>query len=121
MSRRDTRPSQTGVPDSAPAPAPAPARRAWVEQIMGMPISIHLRGDDVDGSAASEAVASAFRILREMDSIFSTYRDDSDLMRLRREEAPGLAVQSPRGGGAPHRAGGGGPDPGCVHDPAPHR
>lgn len=86
MSRRDTRPGQTGVPDSAPAPAPAPARRAWVEQIMGMPISIHLRGDDVDGSAAGEAVASAFRILREMDSIFSTYRDDSDLMRLRREE-----------------------------------
>ena len=82
MSRPVTRPRQPGVPD----PAPAPARRAWVEQIMGMPISIHLRGDDVDGLAAHEAVATAFRILREMDSIFSTYRHDSDLMRLRREE-----------------------------------
>ena len=82
MSRPVTRPRQPGVPD----PAPAPARRAWVEQIMGMPISIHLRGADVDGLAAHEAVASAFRILREMDSIFSTYREDSDLMRLRREE-----------------------------------
>lgn len=69
-----------------PGAAPAPARRAWVEQIMGMPISIHLRGDDVDRPEAQQAVAEAFRILREMDSIFSTYRDDSDLMRLRREE-----------------------------------
>jgi thiamine biosynthesis lipoprotein len=65
---------------------PAPARRAWVEQIMGMPISIHLRGEDVDRLEAQDAVADAFRILREMDSIFSTYRHDSDLMRLRREE-----------------------------------
>jgi thiamine biosynthesis lipoprotein len=69
-----------------PETAPAPARRAWVEQILGMPISIHLRGEDVDRPEAQEAVAEAFRILREMDSIFSTYRDDSDLMRLRREE-----------------------------------
>jgi thiamine biosynthesis lipoprotein ApbE len=86
MSRPDTRSRQTVVPDAVPSPAPARARRAWVEQVMGMPISIHLRGDDVDGPAAHEAVASAFRILREMDSIFSTYLDDSDLMRLRREE-----------------------------------
>ena len=53
---------------------------------MGMPISIHLRGEDVDRLEAQDAVADAFRILREMDSIFSTYRHDSDLMRLRREE-----------------------------------
>jgi len=87
-------PVQTGKPvlpvgpdlPVRPETAPAPARRAWVEQIMGMPISIHLRGEDVDRPEAQEAVAEAFRILREMDSIFSTYRDDSDLMRLRREE-----------------------------------
>lgn len=67
----------------------APAgRRAWVEQVMGMPISIHLRGDKVEGQPAEEAVAEAFAVLREMDSIFSTYREDSDLMRLRREEVP---------------------------------
>ena len=81
MSRPVTRPTHTGVSATA-----APARRAWVEQIMGMPISIHLRGADVDALAAHEAVAEAFRTLRQMDSIFSTYRDDSDLMRLRREE-----------------------------------
>ena len=51
MSRPVTRPRQPGVPD----PAPAPARRAWVEQIMGMPISIHLRGADVDGLALGHA------------------------------------------------------------------
>jgi len=78
-----TRPA---TPADQPETTPAPARRAWVEQIMGMPISIHLRGEDVDRLEAREAVADAFRILREMDSIFSTYRHDSDLMRLRREE-----------------------------------
>ena len=65
---------------------PAPARRAWVEQVMGMPVSIHLRGEGVDGPEAEGAVAEAFATLRQMDGIFSTYRDDSDLMRLRRGE-----------------------------------
>ncbi|MEO7448884.1 MAG: FAD:protein FMN transferase [Humibacillus sp.] len=74
---------------SAPADAyavPAPVRRAWVEQVMGMPISIHLRGDRADTPEGEESVARAYAVLREMDRIFSTYRDDSDLMRLRREE-----------------------------------
>ena len=114
-----TRPRQTSPIETAPTPAPA--RRAWVEQIMGMPISIHLRGADVDGPAAQEAVAEAFRILREMDSIFSTYREDSDLMRLRREEVDARAVQPPRRGGAAHRAGGRGPHPWGVHDASAHR
>ena len=78
--------NRPATPDDRPETAPAPARRAWVEQIMGMPISIHLRGEEVDRPEAQEAVADAFRDLREMDSIFSTYRPDSDLMRLRREE-----------------------------------
>lgn len=75
-------------------PAPAPPRRAWVEQVMGMPVSIHLRGAGVDAPAAARAVEEAFGILREMDSIFSTYRDDSDLMRLRLEQVQ-LAQCSP--------------------------
>jgi thiamine biosynthesis lipoprotein len=53
---------------------------------MGMPVSIHLRGGDVDGRAAEDAVETAFATMREMDRIFSTWRDDSDIMRLRREE-----------------------------------
>ncbi|MFM6851066.1 MAG: FAD:protein FMN transferase [Terrabacter sp.] len=71
---------RAGQPDNPPAPP----RRAWVEQVMGMPVSIHLRGDGVDAPAAAGAVEEAFGVLREMDSVFSTYRDDSDLMRLRR-------------------------------------
>lgn len=75
------------VPPPAPGgPAAVPGRRAWVEHVMGMPISIHLRGGGVDGPQAERAVGEAFEVLREMDAIFSTYRPDSDLMRLRREE-----------------------------------
>jgi thiamine biosynthesis lipoprotein len=65
-----------------------PGRRAWVEQVMGMPMSIHLRGADVDGPRAAAAVADAYGVLREMDATFSTYRTESELMRLRREELP---------------------------------
>jgi thiamine biosynthesis lipoprotein len=63
-----------------------PERRGWVEHIMGMPMSIHLKGDDVRGPDAAEAVSAAYGSLREMDHIFSTYRADSEVMRLRREE-----------------------------------
>lgn len=69
-------------------------RRAWVEHHMGMPVSIHLRGRDVDGSRAGRAVAAAFDAVRELDEIFSTYRADSELMRLRREEV-GIGDCSP--------------------------
>ncbi|NUO89232.1 MAG: FAD:protein FMN transferase [Dermatophilaceae bacterium] len=61
---------------------------------MGMPVSLHLRGDGVDALAAARAVEEAFGVLREMDSVFSTYRDDSDLMRLRRGQVQ-LAQCSP--------------------------
>ncbi len=76
-------------------PRATPARRAWVEQVMGMPVSIHLRGPGAEAPAAEAAVAAAYALLREMDATFSTYRDDSDLMRLRREEIE-LSEASPR-------------------------
>jgi thiamine biosynthesis lipoprotein len=53
---------------------------------MGIPMSIHLRGTGVDAPDAADAVAAAFASLREMDRIFSTWRDDSEIMRLRRGE-----------------------------------
>lgn len=34
-----------------------PARKAWVEQIMGMPISIHLRGEAALTQDGERAVA----------------------------------------------------------------
>lgn len=58
-------------------------RRSWVEHAMGMPVSLLLRGrvDDVD-----EVVTRAYAELRRADEVFSTYRDDSDIARLRRGE-----------------------------------
>jgi FAD:protein FMN transferase len=51
-----------------------------VRHIMGMPIGIDvLDGDGID-------VEPAFDWLREVDAIFSTYRDDSDISRLDRGE-----------------------------------
>jgi FAD:protein FMN transferase len=62
------------------------SRRAWVQQIMGMPISIHLRGPDVDSPVVAEVVDDAFDSLREADRLFSRYRDDSEVSRIRRGE-----------------------------------
>ena len=53
---------------------------------MGIPMSIDLRGAGVDTAEAADAVAAAFASLHEMDRIFSTWREDSEIMRLRRGE-----------------------------------
>ena len=66
-------------------PATVP-RRAWVEQIMGMPISIHLRGPNLAGTETGPAVEAVFSDLRWVDTVFSTYRPDSDVSRLNRGE-----------------------------------
>jgi thiamine biosynthesis lipoprotein len=56
-----------------------------VEQIMGLPVSIHLRGSGcVAGREA--AVAAVFAELREVDRVFSPFRPDSDIARLGRGE-----------------------------------
>jgi thiamine biosynthesis lipoprotein len=75
-----------GTPGEPHPVRPAPPRQAWVERIMGMPVSIHLRGGDVSGPAAQDAAAAAFATMRRMDEVFSTWLSDSDIMRLRREE-----------------------------------
>jgi thiamine biosynthesis lipoprotein len=57
-----------------------PVRPVEVRHIMGMPIGIDVRapgGIDVE---------PAFAWLREVDAIFSTYRDDSEISRLDRGE-----------------------------------
>ncbi len=66
--------------------APTLGQRAWVEQIMGLPISIHLRGDDTRGAEAGERVAAVFADLRRVDEVLSPYREDSDLSRWDRRE-----------------------------------
>lgn len=51
---------------------------------MGMPISIHLRGSRLDTAEDEQRVAAAFDELRRVDSLFSTYRPDSQISRLNR-------------------------------------
>jgi FAD:protein FMN transferase len=53
---------------------------------MGMPISIHIRGGDVDSPIVARAVEEAFDLLREADRLFSTFKDDSEVSRIRRRE-----------------------------------
>ncbi len=60
-------------------------RRAFVEQVMGIPVSIHVRGA-VGDDRVETAVAQVFGVLRRVDAVFSTWREDSDLMRVRRGE-----------------------------------
>ena len=76
---------------SAPTLARAAAalpRRAFVTQVMGMPVSAHLRGR-VDGPEVEHAVEQVWSSLRKVDELFSTWRVDSELMRLRRGELDG--------------------------------
>jgi thiamine biosynthesis lipoprotein len=64
----------------------APATARYVEHVMGMPISLALRGRHTDDAAAREAWAAAMSMLRAADRVFSTYRADSSVSRLRRGE-----------------------------------
>jgi len=59
-------------------------RRAWVEHIMGLPVSVHVRGPNP--SMAEGRVRRVFAELRRADAVFSPYRDDSDLSRWERGE-----------------------------------
>jgi FAD:protein FMN transferase len=61
-------------------------RRAWVEQVMGLPISIHLRGPSVRSSGIEELVAATYDELRAIDMLFSTYEPGSEVSRINRGE-----------------------------------
>ena len=67
---------------------------------MGTTISIHLLTRDADATRLGEdAVARCFAELRDIDRVFSTYRDDSDISRLRRGEAALDGARPARRGG----------------------
>src|SRR4051794_9199262 len=57
-------------------------RRAWVEQVMGLPVSIHLRGPAVRQPWTGQVVAAVYDELRAVDALFSTYREDSEVSRV---------------------------------------
>jgi FAD:protein FMN transferase len=58
----------------------------YVEHVMGMPISLALRGRHTDDDAALAAWAEAMAVLRAVDRVFSTYRADSAVSRFGRGE-----------------------------------
>ena len=58
-------------------------RRAWVEQIMGLPVSVHVRGPQADAPETARLVQLALASLRADDRRFSTYRADSEVTRMR--------------------------------------
>jgi thiamine biosynthesis lipoprotein len=61
-------------------------RRSWVEQVMGMPVSLLARGPGA-GSAEADAVAQrVYAELREVDARFSTYQEGSEVSRVGRGE-----------------------------------
>jgi thiamine biosynthesis lipoprotein len=63
------------------------SRSVRVEEIMGMPISIHILNDSGTlGATAERAIEACFADLRDIDRVFSTYSVDSDISRIAREE-----------------------------------
>lgn len=63
-----------------------PGTARYVEHMMGMPISLALRGRHTTDDVARTAWAAVMAELREVDRVFSTYRPDSYLSRLGRGE-----------------------------------
>lgn len=62
------------------------SRRAWVRHVMGLPVSIHLRGEQVDTPELTAVVEHAFASIEHADRVFSTYRPESHVSRIRRGE-----------------------------------
>lgn len=63
-----------------------PGAARYVDHVMGMPISLALRGRHTDDAVARGAWAEAMAALRDVDRVFSTYRPDSFVSRLGRGE-----------------------------------
>ena len=57
-----------------------------VEQVMGMPVSLALRGRHADTTAGRQVWHAVIDQLQQVDRVFSTYREDSVINRLDRGE-----------------------------------
>jgi thiamine biosynthesis lipoprotein len=108
----------------------APLTSRYVEHVMGMPISLALRGRHTDDAVARRAWSDVMATLHEVDRVFSTYRPDSAVSRLGRgeiglEECPPEVTEVVELGAAAERDSGGafsirlpGPDGTSVLDPS---
>jgi thiamine biosynthesis lipoprotein len=61
-------------------------KRSWVEQVMGMPISLLARGAAARSDPVHVAVQQVYADLRRADATFSPYLSDSEVSRLARGE-----------------------------------
>jgi FAD:protein FMN transferase len=61
-----------------------------VEQVMGLPVVVDVRDEDIGDEAVDTAVDKAFEWLRRVDAMFSTYTSESEISRINRGE---LAVE----------------------------
>ncbi len=75
--------------------APDLPRRAFVAQIMGLPISVHVRGPRARDEAVAHAVEQSFAELRADDATFSVWKPDSPVSRIR-DGRDSLAEAHPR-------------------------
>lgn len=74
----------TAVARPEPGAAAPPAdRRTWVEVVMGLPVSVTVRGPGARKEPADAAVRTFQAGLRRVDRDFSTYRADSETSLLR--------------------------------------
>ena len=76
----------TAHPTTTPHPTMDQPRAAYVEQVMGLPVSIHVRGPAPRDEPVTAAVRRAFALLHRVDELFSTYRPDSQVSRIDRGE-----------------------------------
>ena len=105
----------------------------YVQHVMGMPVSLALRGTHAATDAGRAAWAAAMAELAAVDRVFSTYRVDSAISRLDRgelrlDECPAEVAEVLALGAAASAASGGAfsthlPDPGATdgrrrHDPS---
>jgi FAD:protein FMN transferase len=61
-------------------------RRAFVAQLMGLPISVHVRGPRATAPEVADLVGLAFAALAADEATFSTYRANSTISAIRRGE-----------------------------------
>jgi FAD:protein FMN transferase len=78
----------TAMPVADEAAQNRPHGRTYrrVEHVMGMPVSLAIRGRHADDVRGQAAWATAISALRNADSVFSTFRSDSCVSRLNRGE-----------------------------------
>ena len=102
----------------------------YVEHVMGMPISLAMRGRHASDAAGRSAWTEVMESLRAADEVFSTYRPDSVVSRLGRGElaaadCPPEVTEVIDLGEEAYRSSGGafsvcraGPDGGVLFDPS---